>query len=68
MLIKVENRGITNDGYADMSVIIEKGKCNIPAEVYYLSVLNALHDTDKQAFLKALDVFFKQELERLNEE
>ncbi len=68
MLIKVENRGITNDGYADMSVIIEKGKHNIPTEVYYLSVLNALQDTDKQAFLKALDAFFKQELEHINEE
>lgn len=68
MLIKVENKGVTNNGYANMSVIVKKSEDNIPTEAYFISVLNALRDINERAFLNALDAFLKQELEQDDDE
>lgn len=64
MLIRIENKGITKSGYAEMCVVIKKSEDKIPNEVYFIAALNAMQDSDKLAFLRALEAFFEHELEQ----
>lgn len=67
MLIEIKNKGITDNGYANMCVTI-KGKEFIPHEVCFIAAINAMRDLDEEAFMNALEAFFKHELERDDDE
>ncbi len=67
MLINIENKGITKEGYANMCVTI-KGKDFMSHEVCFMAAINAMHDLDKSAFMNALEAFLKEELEQDDDE
>lgn len=68
MNIKVINNGIT-DGCAKVSVAITRcHTCREVARIEILAVLRALNDTHHDAFMDALEAFFKSELEQDNDE
>lgn len=68
MNIKVINNGVT-DGCAEISVAITRcHTCREVARIEMLAVLRSLNDTNPDAFMDALEAFFKSELEQLHDE
>lgn len=64
MYIKVTNKGVTDNGYVNMSFeIVGRRPLSPLNEIYFLAVLNGLRDIDEPALLRALDCFIEQELE-----
>lgn len=65
MIITVTNNGVSKESIVDMSFLIERcrpiSRLNV---IYFLTVLKGLKDADERAFMDALELFFKSELEQ----
>lgn len=69
MLIEVKNNGFTKDGYCNMGVKLVKVPIVSPLrKVYFLAALKAMYDTDKRAFLDAVELLLSEKLEENDEE